>query len=154
RHDAGELTRRALLVTQVVDPLGVHRSACVVEEPLLAGEMCVPGPAVFLTMRTVRWNGLQIAQVTPTARLPNSIQERVRTCKLADGCDVRMDKETAQAFARRFTWKSRNFHILVPVVTEASVPALCPAAFEDVMVGLEWLWRSGFHLVHGDLAGV
>src|SRR5262245_47115336 len=61
RHDARKFAARLLFIAQVVDPLGIDGGRRVVEQGLLRGQVRVTRPAVFLSMRAIGRDALEIA---------------------------------------------------------------------------------------------
>ena len=117
-HDAGQLAGRALLVAQVVDPLGIDGGRRVVEQALLGGEVGVARPAVLLAMRAIGRDALQVAQVRPAAGTPDLVQQRIRALELAGNRNRRMDEDAAQGVERRLAGEPGDFHILEAVIGE------------------------------------
>src|ERR1035441_10684048 len=141
--NAGQFARRALLIAQVVDPLGINGGRGIVEQPLLSGEVGVARPAVLLAMRAIRRDALQVAQVRPAPGAPDSVEQRIRAFELTGNRNGRVDENAAQGVEGRLAGKPGDFDILEAMVVEAGVPGFQALAFRDKGIGLILL--AGIH---------
>src|SRR5262245_16253438 len=101
--------------------------------------MGIARPAILFTMWAVCWDPLQVAQISPLARPPDFVEQRIRAFEFADGRNIRMNKNAADIFQSWPARKSSHFDVLKPVISETR-NRMC-RAIEDIRIGLKLLIR-------------